>query len=151
VPASDIQPTHEHGPRLDDHRDQQTHHGLTSPLSVTGLAASATAQVYQYGQAHPKAIVRKPAQAFTHGAATATFPGYSITEFVVPASGLTATAAHLRPATGTATSGAAVPVASAGPADGFLRAVGYDGMKVAGGWNPNAVRRCQAKAVRKAS
>jgi len=117
----------------------KTHHGLTSPLSVTGLAASATAQVYQYGQAHPRAIVRKPAQAFRHGAATVTFPGYSITEFIVPASGLSRAAAGLRPATGTAVASAAVPATSAGPADGFLRAAGYDDRKVAGGWNP---RRC---------
>jgi Glycoside hydrolase family 44 len=122
----------------------KTHHGLTSPLSVTGLAASATAQVYQYGQAHPKAIVRKPAQAFKHGAATVTFPGYSITEFVVPASGLTRAAAGLRPATGAVAASAAVPATGAGPADGFLRAVRSGGMRVAGGWNPNAVRRCHS-------
>jgi hypothetical protein len=125
----------------------KTHHGLTSPLSVSGLAASATAQIYQYGQAHPGAIVHEPAQAFTNGAATVTFPGYSITEFVIPASGLTAPAAHLRPATGTGAASPAVTATSAGPADGFLRATGYGGAKVAGSWNPAAVRRCRGGHV----
>ena len=120
----------------------KTHHGLTSPLSVTGLAASATAQVYQYGQAHPKAIMRKPAQAFHHGAATVTFPGYSITEFVVPASGR---AAGPRRATGTVAASSAVPATGAGPADGFLWAAGYRGARVAGGWSPSTVRRCHGE------
>jgi hypothetical protein len=119
----------------------KTHHALTSPLSVTGLAASATAQVYQYGQAHPAGIVTEPAQSFSNGAATVTFPGYSITEFVVPASGLTPAAASLRPASGTTPASVPVPAARPGPADGFLRAVGPGGARVADGWNPAAARR----------
>jgi len=117
---------------------------LTSPLDIAGLPKSATAQVYQYGQAHPKAIVRKPAQAFRHGAATVTFPGYSITEFVVPASGLTRAVAGLGPATGTVAASAEVPATGAGPADGFLRAVGYNARRVTDGWNPNGVPRCHS-------
>jgi len=61
---------------------------------------------------------------------------------VVPASGLTRAVAGLRPATGTVAASAAVPATGAGPADGFLRAVGPGGMRVAGALNPNAVRRC---------
>jgi hypothetical protein len=123
----------------------KTHHAMTSPMSVKGLAASATAQVYQYGPAHPRTIVHEPAQSFSNGAASVTFPGYSITELVVPASGLTRAAAQPRPATGTGTASAAVPATSPGPADGFLRAVGYSGAKVADGWNPNTVRRCHSE------
>ena len=116
----------------------KTHHALASPLTVSGLAASATAQVFQYGQADPTAIVHRPAQAFSNGSATVTFPAYSITEFVVPASGLAPAAAHLPRATSTATASVPVPAARPGPADGFLRATGFDGRKVAGGWNPTA-------------
>jgi len=123
----------------------KTHHAMTSPMSVKGLAASATAQVYQYGPAHPRAIVHEPAQPFSNGAASVTFPGYSITELVVPASGLTRAAAQLRPATGTGAASAAVPATGPGPAGGFLRAVGYGGAKVAGGWNPGTVRRCHGE------
>jgi hypothetical protein len=117
----------------------KTHHALTSPLSVKGLAASATALLYQYGQAHPTGIVTGPAQSFSNGAATVTFPGYSITEFVVPASGLAPAAASLRPASGTAPT-VPVPPARPGPADAFLRAVGPGGARVAGGWSPAAMR-----------
>jgi hypothetical protein len=116
----------------------KTHHALTSPLTVTGLAASATAQVYQYGQAEPAAIVHRPAQAFRNGAATVTFPAYSITEFVVPASGLSAAVARLPRSTTTATAGPLVPAARPGPAAGLLRATGFNGRKVATGWNPKA-------------
>jgi len=116
----------------------KTHHALASPLAVTGLAASATAQVFQYGQADPTAIVHLPAQAFHNGSATVTFPAYSITEFVVPASGLAAAVAHLPRATSAAAASVPVPAARPGPADGFLRATGFDGRRVAGGWNPKA-------------
>ena len=114
----------------------KTHHGLTSPLSVTGLAAGATAQVYRYGPAHPTAIVTEPAQRFSNGAATMTFPGYSVTELVIPAAGLAPATAPQRRAAATAVPAVPVPAASAGPAAGFLRATGYDGAKVAGGWSP---------------
>ena len=116
----------------------KTHHALASPLTVTGLAASASAQVFQYSQADPKAIVSLPGQAFSNGSATVTFPAYSITEFVVPAAGLAPAVAHLPRATTMATASAPVPAARPGPADGFLRATGFDGAKVAGGWNPAA-------------
>ena len=41
-------------------------------------------------------------------------------------------------ATSTATAGVPVPAARPGPADGFLRAIGFGGRKVADGWNPKA-------------
>ena len=116
----------------------KTHHALASPLTVGGLAASATAQVFQYGQADPTAIVHRPAQAFSNGSANVTLPAYSITEFVVPASGLAPAAAQLPRATSAAIASAPVPAARPGPADGFLRATGFGGRKVAGGWNPKA-------------
>jgi hypothetical protein len=94
--------------------------------------------VFRYGEADPAAIVHEPAQAFSNGSATMTFPAYSITEFVVPASGLAPAVAHLRRATSTATTSVPVPAARPGPADGFLRATGFDGRKVADGWNPKA-------------
>ena len=100
------------------------------------MTKHAGAQVFRYGQADPTAIVHEPAQAFSNGSATVTFPAYSITEFVVPASGLAPAAAHL-PRAGSAAA-SVVPVARPGPADGFLRATGFDGRKVAGGWNPKA-------------
>jgi len=56
----------------------------------------------------------------------------------VPASGLAPAAAHLPRATSTATASVLVPAARPGLADGFLRATGFDGRKVAGGWNPKA-------------
>jgi hypothetical protein len=116
----------------------KTHHALASPLTVTGLAAHASAQVFRYGQADPTAIVHEPSQAFSNGSATVTFPAYSITEFAVPASGLAPTVAHLPRATSTATGSVPVPAARPGPADGFLRATGFGGRKVADGWKPQA-------------
>ena len=122
----------------------KTHHALASPLAVGGLAASATAQVFQYGQADPTAIVHRPAQAFSNGSATATFPAYSITEFVVPASGLAPTVAQLPRVTSAASASAPAPAARPGPADGFLRATGFGGRKVAGGWNPKGLGSARA-------
>ena len=81
--------------------------------------------------------MHRPAQAFRNGTATVTFPAYSITEFVVPASGLAPAVAHL-PRAASAAAGAPVPAARPGPVDAFLRATGFDGWKVAGGWNPKA-------------
>jgi Glycoside hydrolase family 44 len=57
---------------------------LTAPLSIAG-AGDATAAAYRYGQANTSAIVHLPDQAISGGHATMTFPGYSITELVVPA------------------------------------------------------------------
>jgi Glycoside hydrolase family 44 len=126
---------------------------LASPLSVTGLAPSASAQVYQYGQAGPTAIAHQPDQQFSHGQATVTFPAYSITEFVIPAAGLAHHAAHLPPATahpaagltgtGQAVAMPAVPATRGGPAGAFLHAVGYRGRRVADGWNPRAMPRAR--------
>jgi hypothetical protein len=42
----------------------------------------------------------------------------------------------------------AVPAARPGPADGFLRATRFDGRKVAGGWNPPALRPAWARRPR---
>ena len=67
-----------------------------------------------------------------------TFPAYSITEFVVPASGLAPAVARLPRASSTATATVPVPAARPGPADGFLRAAGFNGRKVADGWSPKA-------------
>jgi hypothetical protein len=92
----------------------KTHHALASPPTVGGLAASATAQVFQYGQADPTAIVHRPAQAFSKGSATVTFPAYSITEFVVPASGLAPAVAQLPRVTSAASASAPVPAARPG-------------------------------------
>jgi hypothetical protein len=117
----------------------KTHRGLASPVSVGGLAASATARVFQYGKAHPAGIVTRPGLAFTGGKATLTFPAYSITELVVPASGLARAAARLPRASGTAPAGVTVAPARATPPDGFLRAAGFGGARVANGWNPRAV------------
>jgi hypothetical protein len=67
-----------------------------------------------------------------------TFPAYSITEFVVAASGLAPAVAHLPRATSADTASVPVPAARPGPVDGFLRATGPGGRKVASGWNPKA-------------
>jgi glycosyl hydrolase family 44 len=75
----------------------KTHHAVASPLTVTGLAAHATAEVFRYGQADPTAIVHEPARAFSNGSATVTLPADSITEFVVPASGLAPAVAQSPP------------------------------------------------------
>ncbi|MEW2120199.1 glycoside hydrolase family 44 protein [Streptomyces sp. NPDC005474] len=59
---------------------------LTAPVSVTGSAAlPAAAQVYRYGQADPAAIQHPADQPLSGGSFTATFPAYSITEYVIPA------------------------------------------------------------------
>ena len=67
-----------------------------------------------------------------------TFPAYSITELVVPVSGLAPTVAHLPRAALAAAASVPVPAARPGPADGFPRATGFDGSKVAAGWKPKA-------------
>jgi hypothetical protein len=119
---------------------------LSCPLSIKGLARSARAKVYQYGQADPTAIVKEPGQVFRHGRATVTLPGYSITEFVIPASGLSRRAGALSagrampahtglPATPTAGPGQ-VPATSYGPPDAFLWATGYGGRKITGRQGP---------------
>jgi hypothetical protein len=65
-------------------------------VSVTGRSTDASPGSGHSAGAASAHSAAGPALA--HGAATVTFPGYSITEFIVPASGLTATAAHPRPA-----------------------------------------------------
>jgi hypothetical protein len=111
----------------------KTHHALPSPLAINSLAAGASAQVFQYGPAHTNAIVKRPAQSFSNGSAVVTFPAYSITEFVVPASGLAPAVAHLPRASATAPASAKVSAARPGPADGFLLATGFDGRRLASG------------------
>ncbi|MET9697817.1 glycoside hydrolase family 44 protein [Streptomyces sp. NPDC006529] len=59
---------------------------LTAPVSVTGGAAlAAAAQVYRYGQGDPTTIQHLAGQPLGGGSFTATFPAYSITEYVIPA------------------------------------------------------------------
>nr|WSX74966.1 cellulose binding domain-containing protein [Streptomyces sp. NBC_00899] len=66
---------------------------LTAPVSVTGgTGLPATAQVYRYGQADPTAIQHPADQPLNGGSFTATFPAYSITEYVIPAGSSQATA-----------------------------------------------------------
>jgi len=59
---------------------------LTSPLSIDGVLPHAVAHVYQYGQANPAAIASAPDQTITRGRLSMAFPGYSITELVIPRS-----------------------------------------------------------------
>ncbi|HET7014555.1 MAG TPA: glycoside hydrolase family 44 protein [Streptosporangiaceae bacterium] len=78
-------------------------------------------------------------QVFTGGHARVTLPGYSITEYVINAAGLTRSAALLARAHSTAVPGAiSVPGARPGPADAFRWAVGYKGRKIKDGWGPAA-------------
>lgn len=80
---------------------------VTAPLSVTGIADDASAQVYRYGEADPAAIAHLPDQSLDGGEAALTLPAYSITELVVPSAdqarggegGLGATARGHAPAT----------------------------------------------------
>ncbi|MGW2327565.1 glycoside hydrolase family 44 protein [Streptomyces sp. NPDC001700] len=59
---------------------------LTAPVSVTGATApGGAAQVYRYGQDDVTAIKHLADQPLTNGGFTATFPAYSITEYVLPA------------------------------------------------------------------
>ncbi|MEU6556970.1 glycoside hydrolase family 44 protein [Streptomyces sp. NPDC046915] len=77
---------------------------LTAPVSVTGRTAPASAaQVYRYGQDDTTAIKHLADQPVSGGAFTATFPAYSITEYVLPAGSSTATPPSA-PGTPTATS-----------------------------------------------
>ncbi|MEV0530632.1 glycoside hydrolase family 44 protein [Kitasatospora sp. NPDC050463] len=65
---------------------------LTAPVSVTGgTALPAAAQVYRYGQGDPTAIQHPAGQPLNGGSFTATFPAYSITEYVIPAGSAQAT------------------------------------------------------------
>ncbi|MEV7687731.1 glycoside hydrolase family 44 protein [Streptomyces bungoensis] len=75
---------------------------LTAPVSLTaGTALPAAAQVYRYGQADPTAIEHAADQPLGGGSFTATFPAYSITEYVIPA-GSTQTTGPSAPGTPTA-------------------------------------------------
>ncbi|MGW5355110.1 glycoside hydrolase family 44 protein [Streptomyces sp. NPDC004031] len=65
---------------------------LTAPVSLTsGSALPAAAQVYRYGQDDPTAIQHPADQPLSGGHFSATFPAYSITEYVIPAGSTTAT------------------------------------------------------------
>ncbi|MFR0359545.1 glycoside hydrolase family 44 protein [Streptomyces sediminimaris] len=58
---------------------------LTAPVTLTsGSTLPAAAQVYRYGQADPAAIEHAADQPLSGGSFTATFPAYSVTEYVVP-------------------------------------------------------------------
>ncbi|MGW3356800.1 glycoside hydrolase family 44 protein [Streptomyces bungoensis] len=75
---------------------------LTAPVSLTaGTTLPAAAQVYRYGQADPTAIEHAADQPLGGGSFTATFPAYSITEYVIPA-GSTQTTGPSAPGTPTA-------------------------------------------------
>ncbi|MDT0542893.1 glycoside hydrolase family 44 protein [Streptomyces lonegramiae] len=77
---------------------------LTAPVSVTGRTGPAgSAQVYRYGQDDVTSIKHLADQPLTDGGFTATFPAYSITEYVLPAG-----SSEARPPTapGTPTAGA---------------------------------------------
>ncbi|MBF0510636.1 MAG: hypothetical protein HQK57_17155, partial [Deltaproteobacteria bacterium] len=56
---------------------------LTSTISLSGYAPGPTAAVYRYSGAQPGAIVHATDQAVTAGGFTYTFPGNSITLFVL--------------------------------------------------------------------
>lgn len=59
---------------------------LSAPVSVTGSTGLAgSAQVYRYGQDNLSAIEHPADQPLSEGGFTATFPAYSITEYVIPA------------------------------------------------------------------
>ena len=112
---------------------------VASPLSIAGLAARARAQVYRYGQAKPGKIVHAAPQAFDGGHARVTLPGYSITEYVISAGGLTRAAILLPRATATTVLRSAGRAGGpSGPADAFSWATGYKGRKVDPGWRPGA-------------
>ncbi|WP_405590502.1 glycoside hydrolase family 44 protein [Streptomyces sp. NBC_01190] len=65
---------------------------LAAPVSVTGRTAlPAAAQVYRYGQDDPAAIQHPADQPLSGGSFTATFPAYSVTEYVIPAGSTQAT------------------------------------------------------------
>jgi Glycoside hydrolase family 44/Cellulose binding domain/Fibronectin type III domain len=58
---------------------------LTAPVSLTGSGSlPSAAQVYRYGQADLTSIQHPADQPVTDGGFTATFPAYSITEYVLP-------------------------------------------------------------------
>jgi hypothetical protein len=112
---------------------------VVSPLSVAGLAGRAKAQVYRYGQAKPGKIVHAAPQTFIKGHARVILPGYSITEYVIGATGLAPGAVLLPRATSTAVPDAVgVVAAHPGPANAFEWATGYKGRKINYGWRPSA-------------
>ncbi len=67
---------------------------LTTPLNISGLTGSANAQVYQYSGADTSTIAQLPNQAIQNGQASLTLPGYSITELVIPKTGVAGAASH---------------------------------------------------------
>ncbi|MGW2642032.1 glycoside hydrolase family 44 protein [Streptomyces sp. NPDC001348] len=65
---------------------------LTAPVSLTtNTALPPAAQVYRYGQDDTTAIKHLADQPVSGGSFTATYPAYSITEYVLPAGSSTAT------------------------------------------------------------
>jgi hypothetical protein len=71
---------------------------LTSAVSLAGFTPSATASVYRYSAAQLSSIEHASNQAVSAGCFTATFPGNSITLFVILPSSTTATAFPALPA-----------------------------------------------------
>ena len=60
---------------------------LSSSVGIANFTPAGPAQVWQYSQADLNAILRQPDAAVTGSTIDATFPAYSLTLFVVPASG----------------------------------------------------------------
>jgi len=67
----------------------KTANDLTSSISLSGFVPAPTAAVYRYGAANPGAIVRLADQPVTGSGFSATFPGNSITFFVMTTEGAT--------------------------------------------------------------
>ncbi|NJQ00178.1 glycoside hydrolase family 44 protein [Streptomyces zingiberis] len=66
----------------------KTTQDLTAPVTLKDRGRARTAEVHRYSRADLTAITREADQAISRrGTFTATFPAYSITEFVVPAAG----------------------------------------------------------------
>jgi uncharacterized protein (TIGR03437 family) len=64
---------------------------LSSTLNTNNFNAGGAAEVWSYSRANLNAIVRQPDAAVTNGSIAGTFPGYSMTLFVVPAAQATPT------------------------------------------------------------
>ncbi len=59
---------------------------LTSTVTINGFSPLGLAQAYRYGAQDTSAIQRLPDQSLVAGSLNATFPGSSITLFVLPSS-----------------------------------------------------------------
>ncbi len=62
----------------------KTNEDLRSELSLSGFDPGRSAQVYRYGEANLRAIVRQPDQTVGADGFNAAYPAYPITLFVVP-------------------------------------------------------------------